>query len=70
MRVARLQRYAESPDEAWAALREAGTTHGVVHDAALGPGEPQTIRAWLEARGGREIGRFDSDVLYDLPHAP
>jgi hypothetical protein len=70
VRVAQLQRVAEAPDDAWAALRAAGTTHVVVHEAALASDERSVLRAWLATRGARELGRFDGDVLYDLTHAP
>lgn len=69
VRVARFQRVATAPDEAWTALADAGTTHVVVHESALPAGEPQVLRGWLESRGAREIGRFGNDVLYDLRHA-
>jgi hypothetical protein len=69
VRVALFQRIATAPDQAWAALAQTGATHAIVHEAALATGEARLIRAWLESRGGREIGRFGSDVLYDLPHA-
>jgi hypothetical protein len=69
VRVALFQRIATAPNEAWTALAQAGATHAIVHEAALAPGDAQTIRAWLESRGGREIGRFGSDVLYDLVYA-
>jgi hypothetical protein len=70
VRVARFQRLADAPDEAWTALAETGATHAIVHEAALAAGEAQALRTWLESRGARESGRFGSDVLYDLPHAP
>jgi hypothetical protein len=70
VRVARLQRYRAEPDEAWNALQSAGTTHVIVHEAAMPPEEAQSVRNWLETHGAREVGRFDRDVLYDLRHAP
>jgi hypothetical protein len=70
VRVARFQRLADAPDEAWTALRQTGATHAVVHEDALAAGEARLIREWLESRGARESGRFGGDVLYDLRHAP
>ncbi len=69
VRVARLQRVNESPDEAWQALVQAGTTHVVVHESAMRSEDRALIHRWLRSRGAREIGRFGSDVLYDLTHA-
>ncbi len=65
-RLAVLQRLTEDPDRAWQALVEAGTTHVVLHETAYVPGAADAVRAWLSARGGREIGRFESDVLYSI----
>jgi hypothetical protein len=69
VRVARLQQFANEPDAAWATLTASGATHAIVHEAALAAGEAEALRAWLESRGARASGRFDGDVLYDLPHA-
>ncbi|HUE86072.1 MAG TPA: hypothetical protein VMO26_08340 [Vicinamibacterales bacterium] len=66
VRVALLQRIAEHPDEAWRALREAGTTHVVVHEAAFAPGEGAVVTRWLDDHFAVEIARFGSDVLYDV----
>jgi hypothetical protein len=66
VRVARLQRIAAAPDEAWRALLEAGATHVVVHHAAMAPGELATTTAWLQSHGAREVGRFDDDVLFEV----
>ncbi len=68
-RVALLQRVTQFPDEAWKALVDAGTTHVIVHEAALPAAEVDGLHAWLRARGASEAARFGSDVLYDLPHA-
>lgn len=70
VRVARLERYRTEPDEAWSALQSAGTTHVIVHEAAMPPEQAPSMRTWLETHGAREVGRFDRDVLYDLRHAP
>ena len=69
VRVARLQRVNESPDAAWQTLVDAGTTHVIVHESALPTSDVVTMRSWLEMHDAREMGRFGSDVLYDLPHA-
>jgi hypothetical protein len=69
VRVARLQRIDESPDDAWQTLVQARTTHVVVHESAMRTDDAALIHGWLRSRGAREIGRFGSDVLYDLTHA-
>jgi hypothetical protein len=66
VRVALLQRIAESPDEAWRALRDAGTTHVVVHDAAFAAGEADLVKQWLDDHFAVEIARFGGDLLYDV----
>jgi hypothetical protein len=68
-RVARLQRVNQFPVEAWQALIAARTTHVIVHEAALPAADVDILHAWLRERGAAEIGRFDSDVLYDLAYA-
>ena len=67
LRVAQLQHIAEDPGTAWAALLDSGTTHVVVHEAALRSGQAPMIEQWLTTRGATEVGRFGSDVLYALP---
>ena len=66
VRVALLQRIAEDPDEAWRALREAGTTHVVVHEAAFAPGDADVVKRWLADHFAVEIARFGSDLLFDV----
>ena len=66
VRVALLQRIAEDPDEAWRALREAGTTHVVVHEAAFAPGDADVVKRWLAGHFAVEIARFGSDLLFDV----
>jgi hypothetical protein len=66
VRVARLQRIAEAPEDAWRALVDAGTTHVIVHEAAMTTAQTATTRAWLEQNGAKEIGRFDDDVLFGV----
>lgn len=65
-RVALLQRLDEHPDAAWRALRDAGTTHVVVHRAALAPAEAARVVAWLDDHFAVEIARFGDDLLYDV----
>ncbi|MGH9174598.1 MAG: hypothetical protein ACRD1H_09575, partial [Vicinamibacterales bacterium] len=67
VRVARLQRITEDPDAAWLTLRDAGTTHVIVHERAYPPGGADAVKQWLTTRGAMEIGRFESDILYSLP---
>jgi hypothetical protein len=69
MRVARLQRVNQFPIEAWQTLIDADTTHVIVHEAALPAAEAAMLHAWLRGRGAVEIGRFATDVLYDLAYA-
>jgi hypothetical protein len=65
-RVALLERVARQPDAAWRALRDAGTTHVIVHRGALSPSEAQVIESWLTDHFAVEIARFDGDVLFDV----
>ena len=67
VRLALLQRLADNPDDAWKVLRDAGTTHAVVHENAFVGGGTEVVKQWLTANGAREIGRYDHDVLYSLP---
>jgi hypothetical protein len=66
IRVALLQRIAEHPDDAWRALRAAGTTHVVVHEAAFPAGEADVVNRWLADHFAVEIARFGGDRLYDV----
>lgn len=65
VRAALFARVADQPDAAWRALRDAGTTHVIVHEAALADDGATT--EWLHAHGARAVQRFDTDVLYALP---
>jgi hypothetical protein len=65
-RVARLARPMESPDDAWRALADTGVTHVIVHETAF-PERGEPITGWLTGHGAREIARFESAVLYDVP---
>jgi hypothetical protein len=53
-------------DISWQALRSAGVSHVIVHEAAYLGEEPVQIRGWLLAHGAREIAREGSDVLYTV----
>ena len=66
VRVALLQRISENPEEAWRALRDAGTTHVVVHEAAFAPGQAVLVKRWLADHFAVEIARFGDDSLYDV----
>jgi hypothetical protein len=68
-RVAVLQRLDQRPDEAWRALKDAGTTHVVVHEGAFAPGEADVVKGWLGNHFAVEIARFDGDLLYDVTGA-
>lgn len=70
VRAASLSRVGAHPDVAWRALRDAGTTHVVVHRAALSPEEAAVITQWLDDHFAVEIARFDGDLLYDLSGGP
>jgi hypothetical protein len=65
-RVALFQRVQENPDAAWRALRDAGTTHVVVHERAFRDGEGAVITQWLRDHFAVEIARFDGDLLFDV----
>jgi hypothetical protein len=65
-RVALLERVSSNPEAAWRALRDAGTTHVIVHEGALNASEAQTIEQWLTDHFAVEIARFDGDILFDI----
>ena len=65
-RVALLQRIQGNPDAAWRALRDAGTTHVVVHEQAFLPGGAEEITRWLDDHFAVEIARFEGSRLYDV----
>ena len=67
VRVARLQQFVNDPGGAWQTLRDAGATHAIVHEAAYPAGQAEGVKQWLVANGARQVGRFESDVLYALP---
>jgi len=65
-RVALFERVGQHSDAAWRALRDAGTTHVIVHEQALNAAEGQRISQWLADHFAVEIARFNDDVLYDV----
>jgi hypothetical protein len=66
-RTALLERVAEYPDQAWRALRDAGTTHVIVHERAFAPGGADVVKQWLVDHFAVEIARFDNgDLLFDV----
>jgi hypothetical protein len=68
-RVAHLSNISRDPESAWAALKESGTTHVVLHRNAFGKATgADTVESWLKTNGATEIERFhDGDVLLALP---
>jgi hypothetical protein len=70
-RLIRLRRTSQDPDAAWRALREAGTTHVILHLQAFAyPAEAAGTHVWLNAHGARRIESFpEGDVLYSLADA-
>jgi hypothetical protein len=67
-RMAHLQRVTLNPDASWQALRNAGTTHVVVHRAAFARVEhADAVEAWLRSHGAVELESFeDGDKLFVL----
>jgi hypothetical protein len=67
-RVARLQRVDRDPEGAWRSLKEAGTTHVVLHRNAFAKSaDADTVESWLKAHGARELERFpDNDILLSV----
>jgi hypothetical protein len=67
-RVARLQRVTVNPDAAWQALRDAGTTHVVIHRNAFAASvDADAVELWLKSNGATELERFaDGDILLKL----
>jgi hypothetical protein len=65
-RVAVLRRVREDPEGAWRALRDAGTTHVIVHERAFHDDEGAVISKWLNDHFAVEIARFEGDLLFDV----
>jgi len=55
-----------TPDEAFAALMAAGTTHVVVHTGAWDQDYARALDAWLTGRGARRHGDFGGAAVYEL----
>jgi hypothetical protein len=66
VRVARMQRISEAPEEAWQTLEQAGVTHVVLHENAMPAEQLALAREWLRTHGASELGRFDDDVLFGI----
>jgi hypothetical protein len=61
-RAARLRRVQMDPEAAWQSLRDAGTTHVVVHRNAFArPADADLVENWLRAHGAIALARFDED---------
>jgi hypothetical protein len=67
-RLARLQRVTANPKAAWQSLRDAGTTHVVLHRNAFAKSEDaDAVEMWLKSHGAIELERFaDGDILLKL----
>ncbi len=65
-----LPRLLEDPDAAWDALRRSGATHAIVHSRAFLHDDAARVGTWLETHGGRLVGTFEYDWLYELPRPP
>jgi hypothetical protein len=50
-----------------ATLREAGTTHVIVHERAFADGGAEPVTAWLVGHGAVESAHEDGDLLFVLP---
>jgi hypothetical protein len=62
-----LQDLVTRPERAWTALRAAGPTHVIVHEAFFADGRGPRVSHWLRAHGGREIAAFGTDRLFEMP---
>ena len=60
-------RLAADPEAAWRALRDAGTSHVIVHRSGFANGQAATVEDWLMAHGARLSQTFGDDALYVLP---
>ena len=54
------------PDASWDTLMRAGATHAVVHLPYYVDHEGEHIGKWLSAKGARQLGEFDGDVVFQL----
>jgi hypothetical protein len=69
VRAALLARLSVDPEAAWRALRDAGTSHVIVHRSGFANGQSQNVEDWLIAHGARLGEAFGDDRLYVLPAA-
>jgi hypothetical protein len=58
-----------APEAAWAALRDTGPTHAVVHLDAFRGSSIGTPEPWLMINGGRLVASFPDVRVYALPPA-
>ena len=66
-RAVLLQRVREDPEAAWRALKDAGTTHVVLHERAFRGDGAAIVHKWLIDHFAVEIARFDSgERLFDV----
>ena len=54
------------PDASWDTLMRSGATHAVVHLPYYLDDEGPRIGKWLTAKGARQVGEFDGDVVFQL----
>jgi len=62
-----LQDVATRPDRAWQALLDSKATHVVVHEAFYTRNEGAFLSSWIAGQGGREVARFETDSVIELP---
>jgi hypothetical protein len=66
LRAERLKDLLAEPEQAWAAVRETGATHLLVHEASYADGLGARISAWAAAHGATEIAVFGGDHLFAI----
>jgi hypothetical protein len=54
------------PEASWNTLMKSGATHAVVHLPYYVDDEGGRIGRWLTAKGARQVGEFDGDVVFQL----
>lgn len=54
------------PDPSWTRLMQSGATHAVVHLPYYLDDEGVRISKWLVAKGARQVGEFNGDVVFQL----
>jgi hypothetical protein len=55
------------PGVAWQRLVRSGATHAVVHRHAFAGARAALVESWLDSHRAREIARFGSDVVFEIP---